>query len=395
MVYSGMEIVRHKELQILRSRLVTNPIVAILGPRQCGKTTLANQFSEQKDNKRIHLFDCENPRDLSRLGNPLLSLEPLEGLIIIDEIQRSPELFPILRVLVDKYPDKKFLILGSASRDLVTQSSESLAGRISFLELSGFALYDISSDEYNKLWIRGNFPRAFLAKNQEIASQWREDFIQTFLERDIPNLGIQIPAVTLRRFWAMLSHYHGQIFNATEIGKSLNFSDKTVKRYLDILSGTYLIRQLQPWHYNTKKRLIKRPKIYFRDSGLFHSFLAVKNKEQLLVHPKLGASWEGFALEQLIIHLKLQEREVFFWGVHTGAELDLLFQRKGKVWGVEVKYKDVPKVTPSMKSALRELKLDHLWIIYPGTDSYQLDQNISAIGLYNILNEPALKIIES
>jgi len=395
MVYFAMEIVRHKELQMLKSRLDTNPIVTILGPRQCGKTTLANQFAKQKDNKKIHLFDCENPRDLARLGNPLLSLEPLEGLIIIDEIQRNPELFPILRVLVDKYPDKKFLILGSASRDLVIQSSESLAGRISFLELSGFALHDISSDEYNELWIRGNFPRAFLAKNQEIAAQWREDFIQTFLERDIPNLGIQIPAVTLRRFWTMLAHYHGQIFNATEIGKSLNFSDKTVKRYLDILSGTYIIRQLQPWHYNTKKRLIKRPKIYFRDSGLFHSFLAVNNKEQLLVNPKLGASWEGFALEQIIIHLNLQERDVFFWGVHTGAELDLLFQRKGRLWGIEVKYKDAPKITSSMKSALAELNLGHLWIVYPGADSYQLDQNITAAGLYNILNESTIKILES
>jgi predicted AAA+ superfamily ATPase len=192
----------------------------------------------------------------------------------------------------------------------------------------------------------------------------------------------------------MLAHYHGQIFNATEIGKSLNFSDKTVKRYLDILSGTYLIRQLQPWHYNTKKRLIKRPKIYFRDSGLYHSFLSINAKEQLLLHPKLGASWEGFALEQLIIHLILQERDVFFWGVHTGAELDLLFQRKGKLWGVEVKYNDVPKITPSMKSALTELNLDHLWIVYPGIDSYQLDHNITAVGLYNILNVQAFKILE-
>ncbi len=394
MVYSGMEIVRHKELQILKGRLDTNPIVAILGPRQCGKTTLANQFSGQNIYKEVHSFDCEDPRDLARLDNPLLSLEPLKGLIIIDEIQRNPELFPILRVLVDKFPDKKFLVLGSASRDLVTQSSESLAGRISFLELSGFALHDISSDKYNELWIRGNFPRAFLAKNQEIAAQWREDFIQTFLERDIPNLGIQIPAITLRRFWAMLAHYHGQIFNAAEIGKSLNFSDKTIKRYLDILSGTYLIRQLQPWYYNTKKRLIKRPKIYFRDSGLFHSFLSIENKEQLLLHPKLGASWEGFALEQIIIHLNLQERDVFFWGVHTGAELDLLFQLKGKLWGVEFKYSDTPKITPSMKSALTELNLSHLWIVYPGTESYLLDHNITAVGLYNILNISAFKILE-
>lgn len=394
MVYCDMEIVRHKELQILKGRLDTNPIVAILGPRQCGKTTLANQFSGQNIYKEVHSFDCEDPRDLARLDNPLLSLELLKGLIIIDEIQRNPELFPILRVLVDKFPDKKFLVLGSASRDLVKQSSESLAGRISFLELSGFALHDISSGEYNELWIRGNFPRAFLAKNQEIAAQWREDFIQTFLERDIPNLGIQIPAITLRRFWAMLAHYHGQIFNAAEIGKSLNFSDKTVKRYLDILSGTYLIRQLQPWYYNTKKRLIKRPKIYFRDSGLFHSFLSIENKEHLLLHPKLGASWEGFALEQIIIHLNLQERDVFFWGVHTGAELDLLFQLKGKLWGVEFKYSDTPKITPSMKSALTELNLSHLWIVYPGTESYLLDHNITAVGLYNILNVPAFEILE-
>ncbi len=386
MVYSSMEIIRHIELQILKIRLETNPIVAILGPRQCGKTTLAKQFAGLDIYTTIHFFDCENPRDLSRLENPLLSLEPLEGLIIIDEIQRNPKLFPILRVLVDKFPNKKFLILGSASRNLVTQSSESLAGRISFLELSGFALHDISSEKYNELWIRGNFPRAFLAKNDNIAARWREDFIQTFLERDIPNLGIQIPAMTLRRFWGMLAHYHGQIFNAVEIGRSLNFSDKTVKRYLDILSGTYLIRQLQPWYYNTKKRLIKRPKIYFRDSGLFHSFLAVENKEQLSLHPRIGASWEGFALEQIAIYLNLHERDIFFWGVHTGAELDLLFRRKGKFWGIEFKYSETPKITPSMKSALIELNLSHLWIIHPGTESFPLDHNITAVGLYNILD---------
>ena len=386
-----MEIIRLKEINQLKELLVSVPVVAILGPRQCGKTTLANQFSRQNLFPEIHLFDLEDPRHLARLENPMLTLEPLNGLIIIDEIQRKPDLFPVLRVITDKYPEKRFLILGSASRDLIFQSSETLAGRIGFHDLGGFSIDEIKSSDINHLWIRGGFPRSYLAGNDKTSSRWREDFIRTFLERDIPGLGIQIPPLTLRRFWTMLSHYHGQIFNASEIGKSLNFSDKTVKRYLDILTGTFLIRQLPAWFYNTKKRLVKRPKIYFRDSGLFHSFLAVEDSSQLMMHPRLGASWEGFALEQFIRLLNLKEDEVYFWNVHTGAELDLLFQKKAKMWGVEFKYQEAPKITPSMRSALKELNLSHLWVIYPGEHSYSLEEKITATGLNSIINSLELK----
>ena len=384
MVYFTVEIIRTKELEKVSRRLQSNPAVAILGPRQCGKTTLANQLARQNIYPEVHLFDCEDPRHLARLENPMLTLEPLKGLIILDEVQRRPEIFPVLRVIMDKDPTKRFLLLGSASRDLISQTSESLAGRISFVELGGFILQEIEPPQYNDLWIRGGFPRSFLAKNQHTAGQWRIDFIRTFLEKDIPNLGIQIPVITLRRFWTMLSHYHGQIFNASEIGKSLNLTDKTVKRYLDILTGTFLIRQLQPWFYNTKKRLVKSPKIYFRDSGLFHSFLSVETEQQLVLNPRLGASWEGFALEMFVRQFDLTTEDIYFWGVHTGAQLDLLFSRNGKMWGVELKYQDAPKITPSMKSALNELSLSHLWVIYPGKESFPLDKKITAIGIHSL-----------
>jgi hypothetical protein len=379
-----MEIQRTRELHILKERLQDNPVVAILGPRQCGKTTLASQFARKRPASKIHIFDCEDPRDLARLDNPMLALEPLKGVVIIDEIQRRPELFPALRVLADQYRPRQFLILGSASPDLISQSSETLAGRISFMELSGFALHDIKRQDYRRLWLRGGFPRSFLARDDKISAQWREDFIRTFLERDIPNLGIRIPAPMLRRFWTMLSHYHGQVFNASELGKSLATADTTVKRYLDILSGTFLIRQLQPWFYNTKKRLVKRPKIYFRDSGLLHSLMSVTSEEELCNHPRLGASWEGFALEQIIVRLNLREEEAYFWATHTGAELDLVFQQKGKLWGVEVKYNEAPRITRSIRSALTELNLAHLWVVYPGDKTYSLEKKITAVGLNNL-----------
>ena len=382
-----MEIQRKRELKILEERFQDNPVVAILGPRQCGKTTLAHQFSRRRASSSVHFFDCEDPRDLAKLENPMMVLEPCKGVIIIDEIQRRRELFPALRVLADRDPKKRFLILGSASRDLISQGSETLAGRISFMELGGFALHDIKKQEYRRLWIRGGFPRSFLARSDEASAKWREDFIRTFLERDIPNLGIRIPARMLRRFWTMLAHYHGQVFNATELGRSLGIADTTVKKYLDILSGTFLIRQLQPWFYNTKKRLVKRPKIFFRDSGLLHRLMAITSEEELLDHPRLGASWEGFALEQVLIHLNLNEEESFFWAVHTGAELDLVFQMKGRLWGVEVKYREAPAINRSMRSALSELDLAHLWVVYPGDETYPMDQKITAVGLSRIKDD--------
>jgi len=376
-----MEIIRKTALLSLDHRLKQSPAVAILGPRQCGKTTLARQFIARRPSETVTFLDCEDPRVLARLENPMLTLEPLEGLVIIDEIQRRPDLFPVLRVLIDDGKPRRYLILGSASRDLIAQSSETLAGRISYLELCGFSLGEIAPADFDKLWLQGGFPLSFLAATPADSAQWREDFIRTFLERDIPQLGIQIPAPALRRFWTMIAHYHGQIFNASYLSRSLGVADTTIKRYLDLLTNTFMIRQLQPWFYNTKKRLVKRPKIYFRDSGLLHSFLSVADHEDLFNHPRLGASWEGFALEQVIQELELKEHEVFFWAAHSGAELDLVFQRKGALWGVEVKYSEAPRRTTSMSAAMKELQLNHLWLIYPGNDRFKLDRQITAAGL--------------
>ncbi|MEA3305377.1 MAG: ATP-binding protein [Candidatus Omnitrophota bacterium] len=375
-----MEIKRLPEIAVLRKRLKNNPIVAILGPRQCGKTTLSRQLLSQYPS-RVTVFDLEDPLHLERLQEPLLALENVKGLIIIDEIQRRPDLFPVLRVLSDRFPKTRYLILGSASRDLIKQSSESLAGRISYFEIGGFTPEHVGVQKIEKLWIRGAFPRSFLSSSETSSCEWREDFIATFLERDIPQLGIHIPAKSLRRFWTMLAHYHGQLFNASEIGRSFGVSDHTAQRYLDLLSGTFMVRQLRPWHYNTKKRLVKRPKIYFRDSGILHTLLSLKEKNDVLSHPKLGSSWEGFAIEEVIRAGQLREDDVFFWEVHTGAELDLVFKKKGKLRGVEVKYSQAPTLTPSMRSALTELSLEHLWVVYPGKEEYSLHRKITVIPL--------------
>jgi predicted AAA+ superfamily ATPase len=379
-----MEILRKRELNTLEERLSVTPVVALLGPRQCGKTTLAKQYANRLTGTQVHHLDCEDPRVISRLENPMMALESLAGLVIIDEIQRRPDLFSVLRVLVDGDQARRFLILGSASRDLLAQGPETLAGRISFVELAGFSIHDMEPTEYRQLWIRGGFPRSYLAKSESASAQWREDFIRTFLERDIPQLGIRVPSSQLRRFWTMLSHYHGQVLNASEIGRSMNIADTTVRHYLDILTGTFLVRQLQPWSYNTKKRLVKRPKIYFRDSGLLHTLLSIRQEQELINHPRLGASWEGFALEQVLRHLQLREEEAFFWSLHSGGELDLLFRAKGKLWGVAFKYTDAPTIGRSMHSALRELGLAHLWVIYPGEETYPLDYSITVAGLNSL-----------
>lgn len=381
-----MQIKRTDEIDLLNTRFRNNPIVAILGPRQCGKTTLARQFADQWP-KDVTFFDLENPRDLRRLEEPLLALENQEGLIVLDEIQRTPDLFPVLRVLADR-PNKKtkFLILGSASRDLMRQSSESLAGRISYLEIGGFTLDLVGTAKKEKLWIRGAFPRSFLASSEAASYQWRQDFIATFLERDIPQLGFNIPSKSLGRFWKMLAHYHGRIFNASEIGKSLAVSDHTAQRYLDLLSGTFMVRQLRPWNYNTKKRIIKTPKIYFRDTGILHALFDLPEKKDVLSHPKLGASWEGFALEETIQAIRLKENEIFFWGVHASAEIDLVFQKNGRLYGIEFKYAQAPGFTSSMRMASEELALKHLWVIYPGSEAYALNKNVTVIPLTE-LNE--------
>lgn len=377
---------RNNFLDQIEEGFKVNPVVAILGPRQCGKTTVSKQYIARKNNlPRENYFDLENDRDIQRLQDPLLVLSQLTGLIVIDEIQKIPELFPRLRVLVDNEElDQKYLILGSASRDLIKQSSETLAGRISYLELTPFTYSEVLDLE--KLWIRGGYPRSFLAKDEGVSINWRNSFVKTYLERDIPNLGIDIPSENLRRFWMMLAHYHGCIFNASELGRSLGFSHKTMQHYANILSGTFMIRQLQPWFENISKRQVKSSKIYMRDSGIFHSLIGVNSYSDLTLHPKLGASWEGLALEEIIRHFKADQEDCYFWATHQQAELDLLIIKNGKKYGFEMKYSGAPKLTKSMHIANQDLSLESLIVVYPGDVNYPLKDNIEVVGLKNLLN---------
>lgn len=373
-------------LQQLNFEFKVNPVVAILGPRQCGKTTLAKKYIEQLDGiPKQNYFDLENSRDIERLRDPLLTLSSLTGLIVIDEIQYVKELFPTLRVLVDDDSlDQRYLILGSASGELMHESSETLAGRISYVELSPFTLPETKDME--NLWARGGFPKSYLAENDVVSQSWRKSFIKTFLEKDIPNLGIKIPAENLRRFWRMLAHYHGCIFNASEIGGALGLTDKTISHYADILSETFMIRQLKPWHINIAKRQVKSPKLYIRDSGIFHTLLGIHTMDDLLLHPKLGASWECFALEEIIRYHKADAEDCHFWATHQGAELDLLIVKHGKYLGFEIKYGSTPKLTKSMRIVNEDLKLDSLTVIYPGDIDYPLAENIQVVSLENYLN---------
>lgn len=360
----------------LKASLARNPVTALLGPRQCGKTTLARLLSQER---KCTYFDLENPLDVSRLENPLRALEELRGIVIIDEIQRQPELFELLRVLSDRRSlPARFLILGSATLELIRHSSESLAGRIGFVDMAGFLLEEVGCGNRKRLWIRGGFPKSFLAKSDSESSGWRENFIRTFLERDLPQLGIRTPALTMRRFWTMAAHYHGQLWNGSEIGSSLGMAHTTARQYLDILSGAFVLRQLPPWFENTGKRIVKSPKVYIRDSGLFHALLQIPSFKSLEGHPKLGASWEGFILEQILN--RLGERDCYFWATHGGAELDLILIRNGKKWGFEFKYSDAPTLTKSMKIAAHDLMLEHLWVIYPGEKSYSIDKHVDCVG---------------
>lgn len=365
---------------MLSNAIRRSPVTALLGPRQSGKTTLARMVNDERDGV---YFDLESRPDMLRLQNPELMLKSLQGMVVLDEIQEMPELFSVIRVLVDR-PDNKvrFLILGSASPDIVKNVSETLAGRIEFIELSGFNLNEVGSENWEKLWLRGGMPRAFLAESDEDSLAWREGFIKTFLERDIPQLGISIPSAAMRRFWTMLAHYHGQIWNASEQGRSMSLTDKTVRSYLDILTGTFMVRQLQPWFENIKKRQVKAPKIYLRDSGLLHSLLSLESMPSLMGHPKVGASWEGFAIEQFLKAVKPSES--YFWATHGGAEIDLFFLYRGHRYGVEVKYTEAPGVTKSMRTAVADLGLEKLWVIYPGSQMYPMDDKISTCPLDRI-----------
>ena len=369
----------------LSSAVRRSPVTALLGPRQCGKTTLARVFAKDR---QVTFFYLESQPDQRRLQSPEMMLGSLKGLVVLDEVQVMPELFNVLRVLIDRPGNNaRFLILGSASPDIIRNVSETLAGRVEFVELSGFNLCEAGADSWEKLWLRGGFPRSFLAESDEDSLAWREGFTRTFLERDIPQLGITIPSTAMRRFWTMLANYHGQNWNASELSRSMGLSDKTVRSYLDILTGTFMVRQLQPWYENIGKRQVKAPKIYLRDSGLLHSLLSLLDMHSLLAHPRVGASWEGFALEQIL--LAVQPSEAFFWATHSGAEIDLFFLHRGRRYAVEVKFSESPKVTRAMRVALEDLSLDHLWIIYPGQHTYPVHEKITVWPLRNVAELPS------
>lgn len=372
--------------EILRG-ISISPVTAILGPRQSGKTTLARLIAEEVADS--HYLDIESPATQARLEHPLTALEALRGLVVIDEIQLRPELFSLLRVLADR-PDRstKFLILGSASPDIIRNASQTLAGRVFFVELPGFNLDETGPANWRKLWIRGGFPRSYLSSCDENSAAWREGFIRTFVEKDIPSLGFNIPSQTIHRFWTMLAHYHGQTWNGSELGRALGVSDKTVRNYLDLLSGTYMTRQLVPWFENIAKRQVKAPKVYLRDTGILHQLLHLSSEEMLMGYPKYGASWEGFAMEQILS--RTGDRDAYFWSTHNGAELDLMLMRKGKRFGFEFKYADAPRTTRSMHIAIETLQLEKLWVIHPGGTDYPLTEKIAVAGienLYTVLGE--------
>lgn len=379
--------VRSGHVARVSQRLRRSPVVAILGPRQAGKTTLAGDVRKAWRGPTT-AFDLEDPADLARLADPMLALRPLRGLVVLDEIQRRPDLFPVLRVLADRpRTPARFLVLGSATTDLLRQSSESLAGRLALYELGGFSLDEVGAPAVDRLWLRGGFPRAFLARSGRESLDWRLDFVSTFLERDLPQLGVSIPAQTLRRFWTMLAHYHGQIWNAAEFARSFGVSDMTVRRYLDLLAGTFIVRVLPPWHENLAKRQVKSPKVYLADSGILHALLNLGTREDLERHPKVGASFEGFALDAVVSRLGARRDECFFWATHAGAELDLLVVRGRTRIGVEVKRTVAPAVTPSMRVALQDLRLTRLDVIHAGPDTFPLAPRIRAVALSRILSD--------
>ena len=374
---------RIRYFERIKLQFQVHSVCALLGPRQCGKSTLARTYAKQFIGK-VHFFDLENPDDLEALQNPMRALERLSGLVIIDEIQLVPDLFKILRVLCDKQ-QAKYLVLGSASRDLIQQSSETLAGRVGYIELSPFHLSE--GVESKKLFVRGGFPLSYLAVDDETSVLWRESYIQTFLERDIPALGFNIASQKLRRFWMMLVHVHGQQLNSHNLGNSLGVSGNTIRSYIDILEGTFMIRVLNAWYENIKKRQVKMPKIYFRDTGVLLSLLRIANEDQLLRHPMLGFIWEGFALEQILQLLEVRQEESFYWRTSQGAELDLFVNYKGQRLGFELKFADSPKRSKSMVIASRDLKLDHLYVIYPGQRTYQLEDNMTVVGIENLAEQ--------
>ena len=367
-------------LSRVRRALKRSRVVALIGPRQSGKTTLARHIVPDDSD---HYFDLQDPASQARLAQPMTALEGLRGTVVIDEVQRRPELFPVLRVLADRKPLRaRFLILGSASPELLHQSSESLAGRIETISVSGFSLDEVGVPALNRHWQRGGFPLSFLARTNEDSFSWRQQFIQTFLERDVPQLGINIPAPALMRFWNMVAHCHGGIWSSSDPARSLGIGESTVRRYLDLFTSLLLVRQLQPWHENLSKRQVKAPKVYVRDSGLLHSLLGIRNEGELLSHPKSGASWEGYAIDEALN--AIEPDQAYFWATHQGAELDLLLFKGGRRFGVEIKRMDAPTLTPSMRVALSDLKLEQLVVLYPGSRAYDLAPKVRVVPITDL-----------
>lgn len=364
-------------LKAIKTALARSPVVVLTGPRQCGKTTLARRLLREDS---LNYFDLEDPVSLARLDEPMTALRPLEGLVVIDEVQRLPGLFPVLRVLADRRSrPARFLILGSASGDLLRQSAESLAGRVEHLAISGFTVREVGADKAPTLWRRGGFPLAYLARREQDCLAWRKQFIQALLERDLPQWGVRVPAIALRRFWTMVAHYHGQTWNAAEPARALGVNESTTRRYLDLLTDALVVRQLQPWHANLRKRQVRSPKVFVRDSGLLHQLLGIDSAKSLESHPKLGASWEGFVVEQ-ILALESHD-EAAFWATHQGAEMDLLLRRGDRLFGVECKHADAPRMTPSIRIALEDLGLERVAVVYPGETRYAIADRVEAVPL--------------
>ena len=364
----------------IRLALERVPVVVLTGPRQSGKTTLAREFLSEDS---VNYFDLEDPVSLTRLEQPRTALETLQGLVVIDEVQRRPDLFPILRVLADRRSQPaRFLILGSASGHLMRQSVESLAGLMERIEIAGFTLEEVGAESVATLWRRGGLPLAYLARTEQDSIAWRKQFIQTLLERDLPQWGVRVPAIALLRFWTMIAHYHGQVWNAAEPARGLGVNASTTSRHLDLLTDALMVRQLQPWHANLGKRQVKSPKVYVRDSGLLHQLLGVGSENALLSHPKLGASWEGFVIEQVLA--SEPHDEAWFWATYQGAEIDLLLRRGDRLYGVECKRADAPRLTPSIRVALEDLGLERVAVVYPGAQRYGMAERVEAVPLVSL-----------
>jgi predicted AAA+ superfamily ATPase len=377
---------RPRRLRLIRRRLRQYPVVGLLGARQVGKSTLARELAGRSG--RVTYYDLEDPRDLARLADPMASLGGRRGLVVLDEIQRRPELFPSLRVLADRRPlPARFLVLGRASPELLRQTSESLAGRVAFEQLGGFALDEAGAGQLQKLWQRGGFPPAYLARSDRQSAEWRRHFVRTFVERDVPQLGVAVSAATLERFWSMLAHYHGQVWNASEFARAFGTSEASVRRYLDLLVATFVVRRLAPWSQNLGKRQVKSPKVYLSDSGLLHTLLDIETPRDLERHPKVGASWEGFGIAQVVERLEARPEECFFWATHAGAELDLLVVRGRRRLGFEFKLTTAPQVTRSMHVAIQDLGLGSLDVVHAGGDTFALGPRVRALALQRLLKD--------